>query len=80
MVTAYLGAQAENRVSTGALATSVTVSGLIGASQYTFQIVANNSYGSSPVATTNAMTPALRSELALRSTHDPAPFARSLET
>jgi RHS repeat-associated protein len=57
VVTAYLGTQAENRVSTGASATSVTVSGLVGASQYTFQIVASNSVGASPAATTNAVTP-----------------------
>src|SRR5579864_2195660 len=57
VVTAYLGTQAENRVNTGASTTSVTVSGLVGSSQYTFQIVANNSFGPSPAATTNAVTP-----------------------
>ena len=57
LVTALLAGQPVNSQSVPAAATSTTISGLKGASSYTFKIVAANSYGTGTSATTASATP-----------------------
>jgi titin len=58
-VTPYAGSTALSPVTVGAGTTTTTVTGLIDGTSYTFRITADNANGSSPAATTNAVTPTL---------------------
>jgi len=57
LVTAYKGTTAVNAVTLPATASSTTVTGLTGATAYTFKIAALNEYGAGAAATTAAVTP-----------------------
>jgi hypothetical protein len=56
-VTPFAGSTAGTSVDVGASATNVRVTGLTNGTAYTFQVVATNGAGSSPVAATDAVTP-----------------------
>ncbi len=48
LVTAYIGTQPQNSLGVSGTTTSVTLTGLRGATSYTFQVVASNNFGNSP--------------------------------
>src|SRR6266851_4428183 len=57
VVTAFQGTSAKNALSTNATTTSVTMSGLQGATAYTFQVQAANNFGVGAAGTSAAVTP-----------------------
>jgi hypothetical protein len=57
LVTAFAGTVAKNAEATDGANTSLVMSGLAGATAYTFQVMASNAYGDGAVATSAAVTP-----------------------
>jgi hypothetical protein len=57
LVTALAGGNPVNAMSVSAGSTSAIVTGLIGATSYSFEVQALNEYGAGPAATTAAVTP-----------------------
>ena len=56
-VTPFIGTTAQTPVQVGASATSATITGLTNGTAYTFSVTATNGIGTSPTATTGAVTP-----------------------
>src|SRR5260370_1315701 len=74
-VTASPGLRPQPRAPPAGFPSSVRASGLAGPSQYTFQIVASNSVGSSPGAITNAVTPTGSTSTYFTTVHGDSPTA-----